>query len=293
MNVLRKTQTTMPIKNKTKTNRKLANSKLPKSKQFQDLVSLFARLRAPGGCPWDRAQDHRTLKPYIIEEAYEVVEAVEERNSKKLQEELGDLLGQVIFHSQIAAEEGKFDIQGVISGQMEKMTRRHPHIFGKTKVRDAADVLLNWEQIKYREKKKERPSALDGVPKHLPALLKAHRIQDKAARLGFDWEHIDGAFAKLEEELQEFSRAYAGGRKKEITDEMGDILFTLVNLSRFLNVDPEGALRGTIDKFTIRFQHIEKSLKRSGKSFKEVSLGEMELLWQQSKRRNRCKPNAK
>lgn len=277
----------------TKTNRKLANGKLPKSKQFQDLVSLFARLRAPGGCPWDRAQDHRSLKPYLIEEAYEVVEAVEEGNQEKLKEELGDLLGQVIFHSQIAAEEGKFGIEQVIAGQMEKMTRRHPHIFGKTKVRDAAEVLLNWEQIKYREKKKERPSALDGVPKQLPALLKAHRIQDKAARLGFDWEHIDGAFAKLEEELEEFSRAYAAGKKKEITDEMGDILFTLVNLSRFLNVDPEGALRGTIDKFTSRFQHIEKSLKKSKKSFKDVSLDEMEALWQQSKKRNISKTKKK
>jgi tetrapyrrole methylase family protein/MazG family protein len=274
----------MQTKNKTKLNRKPPNSKLAHKQAFDELVSLFARLRAPGGCPWDRAQDHRTLKPYIIEEAYEVVEAIEENDPKKLQEELGDLLGQVIFHAQIAREAGLFGIQEVIAGQMEKMTRRHPHIFAKTKVKDAAEVLLNWEEIKYREKKKDRPSALDGVPKHLPALLKAHRIQDKAARLGFDWEHIDGAFAKLEEELEEFSRAYAGGRKKEITDELGDILFTLVNLSRFLNVDPEGALRGTIDKFTSRFQHIEKSLKKSKKSFKEVSLDEMEALWQQSKK---------
>ena len=215
-----------------------------------------------------------------------MVEAIEERDPKKLKEELGDLLGQVIFNAQIAKEDGLFGIEEVIAGQMEKMTRRHPHIFGRTKVKDAADVLLNWEEIKYKEKKNERPSALDGVPKHLPALLKAHRIQDKAARLGFDWEHIDGAFAKLEEELNEFSKAYARGRKKEITDELGDILFTLVNLSRFLNVDPEGALRGTIDKFTIRFQHIEKSLKKSKRSFKDVSLDEMELLWQQAKKRN-------
>lgn len=276
----------MRIKNKTSKNRKLPNSKLPHKQAFNDLVSLFARLRAPGGCPWDRAQDHRSLKPYIIEEAYEVVEAIEERDPKKLKEELGDLLGQVIFNAQIAKEDGLFGIEEVIAGQMEKMTRRHPHIFGRTKVKDAADVLLNWEEIKYKEKKNERPSALDGVPKHLPALLKAHRIQDKAARLGFDWEHIDGAFAKLEEELNEFSKAYARGRKKEITDELGDILFTLVNLSRFLNVDPEGALRGTIDKFTIRFQHIEKSLKKSKRSFKDVSLDEMELLWQQAKKRN-------
>ncbi len=254
------------------------------------MVALFARLRAPGGCPWDRAQSHKTLKPYLIEEAYEVVEAIEEDDPVKLTEELGDLLGQIIFHSQIADERGRFDIQDVISGQLEKMTRRHPHIFGRAQARNAAEVLLNWEEIKYREKRKDRPSALDGVPKHLPALLKAHRIQDKASRLGFDWEHIDGAFAKLEEELEEFSRAYAGGRKREIKNELGDILFTLVNLSRFLEIDPEDALRQTTDKFTRRFQYIEKSLKRDQKSFKDISLEEMEDLWQQSKK-TKDRPN--
>lgn len=274
----------MQIKNKIKTNRKPINSKPHTKKNFDDLVSLFARLRAPGGCPWDRAQDHRTLKPYIIEEAYEVVEAIEENDPKKMREELGDLLGQVIFHSQMAAEKKLFDIDQVVSGHAEKMRRRHPHVFAQGHAKDAKEVLMNWEEIKYLEKKNVRRSALDGIPRRLPALLKAHRIQDKAARLGFDWEHIDGAFAKLEEELQEFSKAYAGGKKKEITDELGDILFTLVNLSRFLNVDPEGALRGTIDKFTTRFQHIEKSLKKTNKSFKEVSLDEMEALWQQSKK---------
>lgn len=253
---------------------------------FSDLVALFARLRAPSGCPWDRAQSHKTLKPYLIEETYEVVEAIEEDDPAKLTEELGDLLGQIIFHSQISGERKRFDIQDVINGQLEKMTRRHPHIFGQAKARDAAEVLLNWEEIKYREKK-DRPSALDGVPKRLPALLKAHRIQDKASRLGFDWEHIDGAFAKLEEELQEFSRAYAGGRKKEIKDELGDILFTLVNLSRFLDIDPEDALRKAIDKFARRFQHIEKNLKSHKKSFKDVSLEHMETLWQQSKKTKR------
>jgi tetrapyrrole methylase family protein/MazG family protein len=270
------------MKPKRKPARRVTGREKPGS--FSDLVSLFARLRAPGGCPWDRAQSHKTLKPYLIEEAYEVVEAIEEDDPAKLTEELGDMLGQIIFHSQIAGESGRFDIQDVISGQLEKMTRRHPHIFGQAQARDAAEVLLNWEEIKYREKRKDRPSALDGVPKHLPALLKAHRIQDKAARLGFDWEHIDGAFAKLEEELEEFSRAYAGGRQKEIKDELGDILFTLVNLSRFLEIDPEDALRQTTDKFTRRFQHVEKSLKRDKKSFKEVSLEEMETLWQQSKK---------
>jgi tetrapyrrole methylase family protein/MazG family protein len=279
----------MPNKN---TVLKKAKKNIPNEGSFNDLVALFARLRAPGGCPWDRAQNHRSLKPYLIEEAYEVVEAIEEGNPTKLKEELGDLLGQIIFHSQIANESGKFDIKQVVNGQLEKMTRRHPHIFGRTKVKDAAEVLLNWEEIKYREKKKERPSALDGVPKHLPALLKAHRIQDKAARLGFDWEHIDGAFAKLEEELQEFSKAYAGGQKSEIKDELGDILFTLVNLSRFLEIDPEDALRSTIAKFSIRFQHIEKSLKLRKKTFKDVSLEEMEALWQQSKKRE-TKPKNK
>ncbi|MBI4726977.1 nucleoside triphosphate pyrophosphohydrolase [candidate division TA06 bacterium] len=281
----------MPIKNKTKTNRKRPNGKLSKGKPFYDLVDIFARLRAPGGCPWDRVQSHKSLKPYLIEEAYEVIEAIDENDPEKMKEELGDLLGQIIFHSQMAAEEQRFDIDQVVLGHAEKMKRRHPHVFGQTHARDAKEVLMNWEEIKYQEKKNVRRSALDGIPRRLPALLKAHRIQDKAARLGFDWERIDGAFAKLEEELGEFSRAYNKGNKKEIQDELGDILFTLVNLSRFLKIDPEDALRQTSEKFTRRFKYIEQQLAKTGKTFKQSSLEGLEALWQQAKKQRRFKGN--
>jgi tetrapyrrole methylase family protein/MazG family protein len=254
-------------------------------KPFYDLVKIYARLRAPGGCPWDRVQTHQSLKPYLIEETYEVVDAIDEGDPVKVQEELGDLLGQILFHAQMAAEKKQFTVDDAIRTHAEKMKRRHPHIFGTAKVKDAAEVLLNWEQIKYQEKKKERSSALDGIPRHLPALLKAHRMQDKAARLGFDWERVDQVFAKLDEELQEFGAAYARKDKRRIREELGDILFALVNLARYLSIDPEDALKGTIRKFQHRFQHIEQSLRHSGRSFKQTPPAEMERLWDQAKRK--------
>jgi len=238
---------------------------------FEELVTIYARLRAPGGCPWDRVQTHASLRPYLIEEAYEVVDAIDEADPAKLREELGDLLGQVLFHAQLAAEKGKFGIDDAIRVHAEKMRRRHPHIFGTTKVRGVGDVLLNWEQIKYQEKKQERSSALDGIPRHLPALLKAHRMQDKAARLGFDWEHVDQVFAKLDEEMREFGAAYARKDKRKIREELGDILFALVNLARYLQVDPEDALKGAIRKFHSRFMRIEKYIKSSKNTFKDFS----------------------
>lgn len=281
----------MPNKPKAKTNCKRLNSKLSKSRPFYELVDIFARLRAPGGCPWDRVQTPKTLKPYLLEEAYEVLEAIDENDPVKMKEELGDLLGQIIFHSQMAAEKKLFDIDQVVQGHAEKMRRRHPHVFAQGRARNAREVLMNWEEIKCQEKKNVRRSALDGIPRRLPALLKAHRIQDKAARLGFDWEHIDGAFAKLEEELGEFSRAYSKGNKKEIQDELGDILFTLVNLSRFLKIDPEDALRLTSEKFTRRFKYIEQQLAKSGRTFKQSSLEDLEALWQQAKKQRKIKGN--
>jgi tetrapyrrole methylase family protein / MazG family protein len=279
----------MPTKPKTKANCKRINSKLSNSRPFYELVDIFARLRAPGGCPWDRVQTHRTLKPYLLEEAYEVLEAIDENDPVKMKEELGDLLGQIIFHSQMAAEKKLFDIDQVVQGHAEKMRRRHPHVFAQGHAKDAREVLMNWEEIKFQEKKGFRRSALDGIPRRLPALLKAHRIQDKAARLGFDWDHIDGAFSKLEEELGEFSRAYSKGNKKEIQDELGDILFTLVNLSRFLKIDPEDALRLTSEKFTRRFKYIEQQLVKSGKTFKQSSLEDLEALWQKAKKQRKIK----
>ncbi|HTY07737.1 MAG TPA: nucleoside triphosphate pyrophosphohydrolase [Candidatus Edwardsbacteria bacterium] len=263
------------------------NTSITKSKKtlapFYDLVNIYARLRAPGGCPWDRVQTSQSLKPYLIEETYEVVDAIDENDPVKVQEELGDLLGQILFHAQMANEKKQFDIDDAIRTHAEKMKRRHPHIFGTAKVKDAKEVLLNWEQIKYQEKKKERSSALDGIPRHLPALLKAHRMQDKAARLGFDWEHIDQVFAKLDEEMQEFEQAYAKKDKRKIREELGDILFALVNLARYLEIDPEDALKGTINKFHQRFQHIEHSLQKKNQSFKDTTLAEMEELWDKAK----------
>jgi len=279
----------MPLKTKKPTNTKRPNCKQSQGKPFYQLVDIFARLRAPGGCPWDRVQTPKTLKPYLLEEAYEVLEAIDENDPVKMKEELGDLLGQIIFHSQMAAEKKLFDIDQVVSGHAEKMRRRHPHVFAQGHAKDAKEVLMNWEEIKYQEKKNVRRSALDGIPRRLPALLKAHRIQDKAARLGFDWDHIDGAFAKLEEELGEFSKAYSKGNKKEIQDELGDILFTLVNLSRFLKIDPEDALRLTSEKFTRRFKYIEQQLAKTGKTFKQSSLEDLEALWQQAKKQRRIK----
>jgi tetrapyrrole methylase family protein/MazG family protein len=277
----------MPAKKNKTLNPKRPNQKLPQDRPFYQLVSIFARLRAPGGCPWDRVQNHQTLTPYLIEEAYEVIEAIEEKDSEKLKEELGDLLGQVLFHAQIAAEAGRFGIDDVIERHASKMKHRHPHVFADTKVRNAKEVLLNWEEIKYKEKKHQRRSALDGIPRSLPALLKAHRMQDKAARLGFDWEHIDGAFDKLNEEMEEFTRAYSKGDKREIKEELGDILFSLVNLARFLNIDPEDALRMTSQKFSDRFRFIEQELARQGRTFKQSSLQELDAIWEQAKKRSR------
>ena len=250
---------------------------------FYQLAEIYARLRAPGGCPWDRVQSHQSLKPYLIEETYEVVEAIEEGDAAKLCEELGDLLGQILFHAQMAAEKGKFDVDDAIRVHAEKMRRRHPHIFGTAKVRDAREVLLNWEEIKYREKRGSRSSALDGVPKHLPALIKAHRIQDKASRLGFDWEHLDAAYETFTAELEAFAGAYAARDKRRIQAGLGDILFSLVNLARFLGIDPEDSLRRTIARFTRRFQGIEQRLKRQGRDFRQVGLEEMERLWAKAK----------
>jgi tetrapyrrole methylase family protein/MazG family protein len=251
--------------------------------QFYQLAAIYARLRAPGGCPWDRVQTHATLKPYLIEETYEVVEAIEEGDAAKLCEELGDLLGQILFHAQMAAEKGKFTIEDAIGVHAEKMKRRHPHIFGNAKVKDAREVLLNWEEIKYREKRGVRNSALDGIPKHLPALIKAHRIQDKASRLGFDWEHLDAAYDTFTAELEAFAAGYAARDKRRIQAGLGDILFSLVNLARFLGIDPEDSLRRTIARFDRRFRLIERRLKRQGRSFKDVGLEEMERLWSQAK----------
>jgi len=251
---------------------------------FQSLIDLMARLRGPDGCPWDRKQTTDSLKPFLIEECYEVVDALDEGAPDKIKEELGDLLFQIVFHARIAEELGRFTINDVINGTVEKMIRRHPHVFGDAQLSTDKDVLANWEQIKKKEKNhQERKSVLEGVPKHLPSLLRAHSLQQRAARVGFDWNKIDEALPKLDEEMAEFKASLKQKDATGIEEELGDIFFMLVNISRFLDVNPDTALRKTISKFIHRFRYIEEHAADAGKTLNEMTLEEMEMLWQKSK----------
>lgn len=259
------------------------------SKSFDQLVALMDRLRAEGGCPWDRAQTPESLKPFLIEEAYEVLEAIEAGKAEPLCEELGDLLFQVLFHSQIAKERNQFDIEAVVKTSLEKMTRRHPHVFSPEQSEapplDQQAVLSRWEEMKKKEDRNQsRKSALDGIPRQLPALLRAHQIQARAARVGFDWKTIEPVFGKIEEEFQEVRIAAAEGVPARIEAEVGDLLFTVVNAARFLKVNPEDALRGTIQRFTDRFQMMESEAKQRGVSLDTLSLEEMDALWEKAKK---------
>ena len=251
---------------------------------FQNLVALMARLRGPDGCPWDRKQTPASLKPFLVEECYEVIDALDEDDPAKVKEELGDLLFQIIFHARIAEERGHFTIHDVIETNVEKMIRRHPHVFGDARLETDKEVLANWEELKKKEKGYEqRTSVLEGVPRHLPSLLRAHSLQERAARVGFDWSRIDEALPKLDEEMAEFKEALKKEDPSGIEEELGDIFFMLVNISRFLGVNPEDALRKTISKFIRRFRHIEESAADAGRSLADMSLEEMERLWQESK----------
>jgi len=251
---------------------------------FQAFVELMAKLRSPDGCPWDRKQTTESLKPFLIEECYEVVDALDEGSPDKIKEELGDLLFQIMFHARIAEEQGQFTIEDVIAANIEKMVRRHPHVFGDAHLSTDREVLANWEEIKKREKGyEERKSVLEGVPKHLPSLLRAHSIQERAARVGFDWNRIDEALPKLDEEIAEFKASLKQKDAAGIEEELGDIFFMLVNISRFLGVNPEEALRKTISKFIHRFRYIEEHAANAGKSLNDMTLDEMEKLWQKSK----------
>ena len=249
------------------------------------LIALMAKLRGPEGCPWDRKQTTESLKPFLIEECYEVIDALDEGSPDKVKEELGDLLFQIVFHARIAEEQGQFTIQDVIAANVEKMTRRHPHVFGDARLNTAQEVLANWEEIKKKEKGyEERKSILEGIPRRLPSLLRAHSIQERAARVGFDWNRIDEALPKLDEEIAEFKESLKSKDAAGIEEELGDIFFMLVNLSRFLGVNPEDALRKTIGKFIRRFRHIEEQAVKTGRSLNDMTLNEMEQLWQESKK---------
>jgi tetrapyrrole methylase family protein / MazG family protein len=246
------------------------------------LQETARRLRAPEGCPWDREQTHDSLKKYLIEECYEVIDAIESGDDEKIVEELGDLLYQVYAHSEIAAEENRFTLDDVAAGINAKLIRRHPHVFGEKENITSDEVITKWERIKKTEKKKGE-SILDGVPKSLPALLKAYRMQEKAARVGFDWEKIDDVESKLDEEIAEFKEAVRMEDTAAQLHEFGDILFTMVNLARFINVDPEGALLHTTEKFRRRFRHVEQRAAEAGRNLADMTLAEMDALWNEAK----------
>ncbi|MFQ5847156.1 MAG: nucleoside triphosphate pyrophosphohydrolase [Candidatus Methylomirabilales bacterium] len=250
---------------------------------FERLVEIMAVLRGPQGCPWDREQTRESLKPFLIEEAYEVLEALDQEGGERLREELGDLLLQVVFHAQVAAELGEFTISAVLEDVTDKLVRRHPHVFGDRRAETATEVLTNWERLKQAERGGvTQASALSGVPKTLPALLRAQRLQDKAARVGFDWGETAHVLQKVEEEIAELKAVM--GKEPEATEaELGDLFFSLVNLARFLQVNAEEALRKCIAKFTRRFRHIETVIAEQGKSLTESSLEEMDALWREAK----------
>ena len=253
---------------------------------FDDLVEVMKRLHAPGGCPWDREQTHESLKPYLLEETYEALEAIDSGSDARLAEELGDVLMQVVFHAEIADREGRFTINDVVQGIVDKLIRRHPHVFGDVTVDGSEEVLRNWEEIKRQEKrgKKDGGSVLDGLPKDLPALIKARRIQEKVSRVGFDWERTEEVMLKVEEELAELQEANRAQDRGAIEEELGDLLFAVANLARFVSVCPEDALRKTIDKFQRRFQYIERELPKRGMKLGEASLEEMDKLWEEVKK---------
>ena len=252
----------------------------------QKLLEIMARLRSPqGGCPWDLEQDFSTIAPYTIEEAYEVADAIAKGDMAGLREELGDLLLQVVFHAQMADEEKLFSFEDVAAAINDKMIRRHPHVFGDANIKDAEAQTANWETIKAAERKeKTRERVLDDVPSALPALMRAQKLQGRAARVGFDWPTVDGVIAKIAEEMIEVDEALKARDQAHIAEELGDLMFAVVNLARFTGVDAETALREANAKFTRRFEAVEDGVKASGKSFAETTLDEMEAFWVAAKK---------
>ncbi len=247
------------------------------------LLDIMRRLRSEHGCPWDRQQTLDSLRPYLIEECYEVLDAMDSGDAGRHAEELGDLLLQIVFQAQIRAEEGTFDFDDVVDKLYEKLVRRHPHVFGSERAADAEEVLGRWEQIKAREGR-GRDSVLDGVPPHLPALMRAHQVQSRASRVGFDWTQAQDVLAKVEEELAEVRAALREGRSDRVRDEIGDLLFAVVNLSRFQKLHAEELLRHSVDKFARRFRAVEVRLKAASKSLADCTLDEMDAVWAQVKR---------
>jgi MazG family protein len=261
-------------------------------KSFERLVNIMKKLLSPGGCPWDREQSHDSLKPYIIEESYEVCDAIDRGDYDNLKEELGDVALQIVFHAELARRAGLFDISDVLNGISDKMVNRHPHVFGDLKVKDSKEVLANWEEIKKKEKSRKRKipaSILDGMPKNMPALATAWRIQERASNVGFDWEKPEQVWEKVQEELEEFSVASREKKQEDMEEEFGDLLFSLVNLSRFIDINPEHALRKTILKFDQRFRHVERRAEENGQNLGDMTLAEMDEYWNEAKDKNKIK----
>lgn len=252
-------------------------------KKFRELVNIVKKLRAPDGCPWDREQTLFSLKDQLIEETFEMVDAVENKDIENIKEELGDILLHVVMHSAIAEEENFFTLSDVMKTISEKLVRRHPHVFGDIGKISVNEVLLNWEEIKKKEKT-NRQNHLDGIPKSLPAIQKAYKLQERAKKVGFDWENAEACMKKFDEEVREFKNAVANGSYKDIEEELGDVMFSVINLSRFLNVNTETALRKANEKFINRFSFIEKKLKEKNTALKDATLEEMEALWNNSKK---------
>lgn len=257
--------------------------------EFDELVGILKRLRAKDGCPWDREQTHESILQCAVDEVYEFLEAAESKDDAGMKEELGDLLLQVVFHSQMASERGAFTISDVVESISRKLYTRHPHVFGSVQADTSRQVLRNWEEIKQKEKP-HRTSVLDGVPHSLPALFKAEKIQRKAARVGFDWAEPEPVLNKVREEFEELAEALRAGRKEEAGEELGDILFALVNVARHFEISAEEALRKTIEKFSRRFRHVEDRLRETGKEWKSTSLAEMDTYWDEAKQRERKSP---
>lgn len=251
---------------------------------FKDLTEIMKTLRSPEGCPWDREQTHESLKQYFIEETYEVLEAIDMKSPEKLCEELGDVLLQVVFHATIAEENGNFTIDDVVDGISKKMIHRHKHVFGKEHAETAEDVLNLWDKIKKQEKgTKTQTEVLKSIPANLPALMRSYKVQEKAAKVGFDWDNVEDAWKKVREEMEEFHEVYRSGDMEKTEEELGDLLFAVVNVSRFLKIQPELALTKTINKFIKRFEYIETKSAENGKKLTDMTLEEMDVLWDKAK----------
>src|SRR4051794_25792924 len=266
----------------TTKNRPLRMQRMSK-RSFDDLVQLMQKLRGPDGCPWDRKQTLTSLKPFVIEESYEVIDAIDRDDRAALAEELGDFILQAVFIAELTREEGSFDIYDAITAIHDKLVRRHPHVFADVEANDAEQVLVNWEKQKNEERKAENKSVLAGVPQSLPALLRASRLTEKAARVGFDWRRTEDVFHKLDEEIAELHEAINSGDASHVEEEVGDLLFTIANIARKLNVNAEEALQSTNRKFSRRFESMESKVRESGRNVDQLTLEEMDALWDEAK----------